>query len=121
MLHAYFKQTMDRFGVRNLDLAEAFGCSRNHISEIRNGKCNPPINRFWELVETMDKLAPGSKQYFASLIAGYDRSFTRAPQEMIESMDNNQLSAMLFLIAEALRKNRENTDVKIDAQLLTVS
>lgn len=112
---------MDRFGVKGAELAEAFGCSRNHISEIRNGKCSPPISRFWELVETMDKLAPGSKQYFASLIAGYDHPLTRDPQVMIQSMDNNQLSSMLFLIAEALRKNRENTDVKIDAQLLTVS
>jgi transcriptional regulator with XRE-family HTH domain len=121
MLHIYFKQTMDRYEVKGSALAEAFGCSRNHISEIRNGKCSPPINRFWELVETMDKLAPGSKQYFASLIAQSDRPFVRNPQEMIQSMDNNQLSAMLFLIAEALRKNRENTDVKIDSQLLTVS
>jgi transcriptional regulator with XRE-family HTH domain len=113
MLHIYFKQTMDHFGVQGTELAEAFGCSRNHISEIRTGKVNPGIDRFWKLLETMDKLAPGSKKYFASLM-------TNDISDTIESMDNEQLSEILFKVSQALKQKRESHAKKVE-QFLTAS
>ncbi|MDJ0719723.1 MAG: helix-turn-helix transcriptional regulator [Prochloraceae cyanobacterium] len=110
MLHKYFKQTMDRFGIKGSELAESFGCSRNHISEIRTGKCSPSISRFWELIETMEELAPGAKRYFATLLAGCDLESVDL-QALVENMDNNQLSAILFVIAEAMKDNCENTRI----------
>lgn len=71
MLHQYFQETMDFFGIRGSDLAEKAGCSRNNISELRKGKVSTPIDRFWQLVESCEDLAPGFKEKLAQKIAGY--------------------------------------------------
>ncbi len=120
MLHKYFKQTMDHFGIKGSELAEAFGCSRNHISEIRMGKCNPPISRFWELIETMERLAPGARKYFATLLAGCDLQSVDL-EALVQNMDSNQLSAMLFAIAEAMKDNREKTGIVESERALIAS
>ena len=112
MLNVYFKQTMERFGVKNIDLAEAFGCGKNYISEIRTGRCNPPIDRFWELLECMERLAPGAKSYFAGLILGNDLSIEDLatsidPEELVMAMNQQQLSRIMFAIGKKII-NEEN-------------
>lgn len=71
MLHEYFKETMDFYGIKGSELADKIGCSRNNISEIRTGKVSPPISRFWELVEVCEELAPGFRERFAQKVAGH--------------------------------------------------
>jgi len=71
MLHDYFRETMDFYGIKGSELADRIGCSRNNISEIRNGKVSPPISRFWELVEICEELAPGFKEKFGEKVAGH--------------------------------------------------
>ena len=115
MLNQYFKQTMDHFGVKGTRLAEEFGCGQSYISDIRRGKTNPPINRFWQIIETMEKLAPGAKRYFGNLVAGNDTTYflesvaqTIEPAEMVELMGNLQLSKFLFALAAKLGKQQQN-------------
>jgi len=117
MLHKYFKQTMDHFGVKGSELADSFGCSRNHISEIRTGKCSPSISRFWELIETVEKLAPGAKKYFANLLAGSDLK-TVDLQALVENMNNDELSDILFVIVEAMKDNRSNKMLESQRDLI---
>jgi transcriptional regulator with XRE-family HTH domain len=76
MLNNFFRETMDSFGIKGKDLAQLAGCSYNNISEIRHGKSFPPINRFWELVEMCEQLAPGFKDALATRIsnAGTDKT-----------------------------------------------
>lgn len=69
MLNNFFRETMDSFGIKGKDLAQRAGCSYNNISEIRHGKSFPPINRFWELVEICEELAPGFKDGLATRIS----------------------------------------------------
>jgi hypothetical protein len=111
MLNQYFKQTMDYFGIKGTELSNAFGCGRGYISDIRTGKCNPPVDRFWELIETMDKLAPGAKRHFGNLIAENNTDFfledvaaNLDPADLIKSMDNEQLSKLMYAIAARLGK-----------------
>lgn len=112
MLHVYFKQTMDRFGIKGAELAKTFGCSRNHISEIRTGKCCPPINRLWELLETMEELAPGAKEYFGSLVAGYDSPYVFRFAEMmahkhrvpLDDLSDQELGQLLVDIGNEMSK-----------------
>lgn len=110
MLHVYFKQTMDRFSVKGSQLAEAFGCSRNHISEIRRGKCNPPINRFWELLETMEILAPGAKLYFSHLMVGNSSMASVPPKELLEAadMDKEEIAETIVALVNKLKGQKGN-------------
>lgn len=103
MFHIFFKRTMDDLGVSGIELAEAHGCSRKYLSGIRQGKCSPPISSFYELLETMERLRPGAKLYFADLIAERAVSFS----ESIELMDNEQLSEILLKVSKALKQKRE--------------
>jgi DNA-binding Xre family transcriptional regulator len=89
MLHQYFKQTMDTLGIKGKALAKKAGCSSNNISEIRNGKVNPPINRFWELVELCEELAPGFRKEFARKVAGGE-TFFLSNSKVNSNLINNQ-------------------------------
>ena len=118
MLHIYFKQTMDHYGIKGSELAEAMGCSRNNISEIRTGKTKPQIDRFWELIETMDKLAPGAKHYFSNLIDGNNTTFLLKDTvdnldtaELVAAMDDEQLSKLMFAVAVRLGNKKNNQQI----------
>ena len=120
MLNQYFKQTMDYYGVKGTELSNAFGCGRGYISDIRMGKCNPPIDRFWELIETLDKLAPGAKRHFGNLIAENNADFFLEdlvknidPADLIRVMDDRQLSKLMFAVAARLG-NKKNSKQKIN-------
>ncbi len=125
MLNEYFKQTMDHFGVKGTRLAKELGCGQAYISDIRRGKTNPPINRFWQILETMEKLAPGAKRYFGNLVAGNDSDYfleavaqSIEPAEMVELMSNDQLAKLMFAIAN--RIENMNKSVKKDDELMLV-
>ncbi|MBE9039352.1 hypothetical protein IQ235_00895 [Oscillatoriales cyanobacterium LEGE 11467] len=110
---------MDRFSVKGSQLAEAFGCSKNHISEIRTGKCSPPINRFWELLETMETLAPGAKLYFSRLMVGSSSMASIPPKDLLETaeMDKEEIAETIVTLVNKLKgekgnrtKSRKNPD-----------
>jgi predicted transcriptional regulator len=126
MLNEYFKQTMNHFGIKGTELSKRFGCGSGYISDIRTGKCNPPIDRFWELITVMDEIAPGAKRYFGNLIAeNYDRvspedlAVSIEPEELVALMSNEQLSKLMLAIAN--RIGNIDKKLKKDDQLLLVS
>lgn len=115
---------MDRFGVKGTKLSEHFGCGRGYISDIRMGKCNPPLDRFWELVIAMDELAPGAKRYFGSLIVGKDDDYSIedialsiSPNELVDKMNHEQLSQLTMAIANRIG-NMDKKHNKEDQMLL---
>lgn len=128
MLNQYFKQTMDYYGVKGTELSDAFGCGRGYISDIRNGKCNPPIDRFWELIETLDKLAPGAKKYFGNSIAQNNADFfiedlvnSIDPADLIRAMDDGQLSKLMFAVAARLGNKKYNKQTNKNDQLAAIA
>ena len=70
MIHQFFKQVQDAYGVKSKDLAEIVGISAKHISEFRSGKANISVDLLWQLVEAMDKLSPGAKKEFGFKLSG---------------------------------------------------
>ena len=111
MLNNYFKQTMDHFKIKGPELSKEFGCGQSYISDIRMNKINPPSNRLWELIETLEKLAPGARRYYGNLVAGNDTEYfveevidNVEPAEMVKLMSNLQLSKFLFALAAELSK-----------------
>ena len=128
MLNQYFKQTMDYYGVKGTELSDAFGCGRGYISDIRTGKCKPPIDRFWELVETMDKLAPGAKRHFGNLIAENNADFFLEdvvnnidPADLIRVMDDGQLSKLMFAVAVRLGNKKNYKQINKSDQLAAIA
>ena len=110
-INKYFKQTMDHFEIKGVDLARELDCLPGYISDIRVGKCNPPTGRLWVLIETMEKLAPGARRYFGNLVAGNDTDYfleavieNIEPADMLELMSNRQLSKFMFALAAKLGK-----------------
>lgn len=105
MFHQYFKTAMDFYGVKCGELAREFGISISHLSRLRSGKCSTYIDEFWRLLDTMDALAPGSKQYFFNLLAGQSTLFDIP--EIIATLDPEELAHYiptedLYLLHEAL-------------------
>ena len=128
MLNQYFKQTMDYYGVKGTELSNAFGCGRGYISDIRTGKCNPPIDRFWELIETLDKLAPGAKRHFGNLLAENNADFFLEdlvknidPADLIRVMDDGQLSKLMFAVAARLGNKKNNKQINKNDQLAAIA
>ena len=114
-LNTIFKETMDYMGVRCSDLAEEAGCSRNNISEIRNGKVNPPIDRFWRLIEYCERLAPGFKREFGTRVAGMKINKDFSPEELLNALDSSQIAALTFALGRWINHNlsKEEKDLEI--------
>ena len=111
MLSKYFKQTMDHFKIKGTELSKEFGCGASYISDIRMNKVNPPSSRMWELVETLEKLAPGARRYFGNLVAGNDTEYFMEevidnvePAKLVKLMSGVQLSKFMFALAAELGK-----------------
>ena len=122
-LNKHFKQTMDHFKIKGVDLARELGCAPGYVSHVRVGKVNPPTNRLCELIETIERLAPGAKRYFGNLVAGNDTAYfleaiaqNIEPSELVELMSDEQLSKFMFALAARLgeksknQKNQKNTE-----------
>jgi transcriptional regulator with XRE-family HTH domain len=114
MFHIYLKQVMDERLIKGAELANLLGCSHNNISRIRSGKTCPSIDRFWEILIALEKISPGSIRHFGELIAERPVPFV----DLIESMDNEQLSEVLLKVSQALKQKREN-NAKNEKQFLT--
>ena len=128
MLHIYFKQTMDHYGIKGSELAEAMGCSRNNISEIRTGKTKPQIDRFWELIETIEQLAPGAKCYFSNLISENNTTFLLKDKvnsidtnELVAAMNDEQLSKLMFAVAARLGNKKNNKQIDKREELAAIA
>lgn len=135
MLNIYFKQTMDHFGVKGSELAEAFGRDSNYVSKVRTGSISPPIGRFWELIETLDRLSPGAKKYFGNLVAENKMEFfvedllqvstkeelaqavvSLGAERIVAAMGNEQLSEIMLAIAMRM-KDGDKTSAKSEENI----
>ena len=75
-------------------------------------------DRFWELIETMNKLAPGAKRYFSNLIDGNNTTFllkdtvnSLDTAELVAAMDDEQLSKLMFAVAVRLGNKKNNQQI----------
>lgn len=100
MINQYFDQTMKHFGITGKELAEITGISTTHVSQFRTGKTNPPCNTLMRLINGMEQIKPGAKEYFCQLLAG--RTF----DQYIEEMDSQQLAQLLVAIADRIQTKR---------------
>jgi transcriptional regulator with XRE-family HTH domain len=112
------KQAQDEYNIRGTDLAAAAGISKNHLSEIRNGRTWVSEEIFCQLLDGMDKLAPGSRQYFCLLLSESDSwsdkshvkkkhpllKLQEALEELEDEKDQNQA---ILLVVQQIRKSQQ--------------
>jgi len=116
-----FKKAQDEYNIRGTDLAIAVGISRNHLSEIRNGKTWISEDIFCQLLDGMDKLAPGSRQYFCLLLSNSDSwsdngsskkkpPLLRLEEVLTEIQDEKDQNQAILLMAQQIRKSQYLAD-----------
>lgn len=106
-----FNQTLNHYGLSARKLSEKSGVSENHISAFRRGASDIGSKKLGSLIEAMEAIAPGSKQYFCSQIAGdpFERSDWRS---LIMSATPQDIEEILRLLADrwAVNQKCEHTD-----------
>lgn len=111
MIKEAFNQTLNRYGLTAKRLSEGSGVSENHISSFRRGISNIGSEKLESLLEAMDDLAPGSKQYFFSQLAGGSLNKKLVDwRSLILAADPADIEEILKLLAErwAVIQNRES-------------
>lgn len=111
MFNDFLKDTMRKFNVSNIELAEKFGCKHTYISDIRRGRKNPPVNKFATLIDCLDELAPGAKIYFGNLISGHSSKSIINNLDLdnfVAHLTPEQKAQILFAIANDISKKPES-------------
>lgn len=138
MLHEYFRQTQDRFGVKGTNLANEAGISTKHLSAIRRGNANITIELFWQLLVTLDRLAPGAKAHFANILAPAREATPQEYREATQSelaeatvaeslkqdiagMSQEELAEVIMLVSDRYRELRDTADIRNRENLVSVS
>lgn len=68
-LSSSFDATIKRYRINARELSKLTGVSGNHISEFKNGKRDVSSALLLRLLDGMNELAPGAKQYFWQLVS----------------------------------------------------
>lgn len=107
-----FRFAMSATQLKNLELCEASGKNAASISNLRNGKGNPSIHDFLELVILCEQLRPGFFEVFARKLIGESRRLTVSPEELVNSLDSSELGALMHAVGnrmcEAGLRNQDN-------------
>jgi hypothetical protein len=107
-MNEIFRQTQDHFDIKNKDLAEAVGISAKHISYFRWGRGDMSVKLLWRLIQAMDEMAPGARQYFGDLVCDRQPLIVES-QPNFEGMSNKELGKWMFEIGDEMAKRLEDT------------
>lgn len=70
LIHEAFNETLKRYNISARALAQTAQVSESLVSQFRHGKKGVTDEVLDSLLQAMQKIAPGSRKYFCSLIAG---------------------------------------------------
>lgn len=89
-----FDTTIRCFRITAKQLSGETKVSENHISEFRRRKCDVSTTTLSKLLDGMQILAPGSKQFFYQLVLGKEnqstKSLKRSLIEIIQAADEDE-------------------------------
>lgn len=112
MIKEAFNQTLNHYGLTAKRLSEESGVSENHISAFRRGVSDIGSKKLESLIDAMEAIAPGSKQYFYSQLAGNSLK----PSDwrpLILAANSQDIEEILKLLAErwsVIRNRGESTN-----------
>ena len=91
-----FVDTKTYYGIKGNALSRASEVSAKHISEYSTGKRDVSSAVLDKLIQGMENLEPGAKRYYCQLLYGKK---SLSPEEVVENMDNEELSSLMMAIA----------------------
>lgn len=97
-----FRFAMSATQLKNLELCEASGKSQAWVSNLRNGKGNPSIHDFIDVVMLCEELRPGFFEVFARKLIGESRRLTVSPEELVNSLDSSELGALMHAVGNRM-------------------
>ncbi|MBD2364954.1 hypothetical protein H6G36_27975 [Anabaena minutissima FACHB-250] len=103
-----FDATIKKYRISAKKLSSETRVSENHISEFRRGKCDVSTTVLSKLLDGMETLAPGAKQYFCYLMSGHQQSSSlkQSLVEIIQVADEDELLDAMGAIANRFRHLR---------------
>lgn len=114
-----FIRTQSRYSITGTALHKITGISQNHISEYINNKRDMRTESLDRLVQAMDKLEPGALQFYTDELRGKKSEVTIVnPKALVDKMDNEQMSELMFAIAAKMGSKSKN---KLKNEQLAVS
>ncbi|MFW6264165.1 MAG: helix-turn-helix domain-containing protein [Cyanobacteriota bacterium] len=99
MFRQVFIETQESRRITGKSLSDLSGISANHIAQFRRGNRDMTSEMLWQLVEAMDKISPGARVEFCQRLAGQSVAD-------INQMNSEQLSSVLFAVANTLQSRR---------------
>ncbi len=97
-----FRFAMSATQLKNLELCEASGKNAAWVSNLRNGKGNPTIHDFMELILLCEEMRPGFFEVFARKLIGESRRLTVSPEELVNSLDSSELGALMHAVGNRM-------------------
>jgi len=125
ILSQFLVETMEHFNLTAKQLSQVSGISENHISDFRRSRNKTGVSTkvLWSLIEGMEQIAPGARQYFCSLMGGLNPKQFQSNQssfscsEIIRVLEADELAMALSDNLELLLKaiphlnNEEQADI----------
>lgn len=104
-----FIRTQSYYRITGMALHEVTGISRNHISEFINNKRDMRTESLDRLVQAMEELEPGAFQFYTDELRGkkYKANIVD-PAALIDDMDNQQMSEVMYAIARRMGGNKQS-------------
>ena len=104
-----FKKTKSYYGITGSKLHKQTGVSQNHISEFINDKSKISTEVLDLLVDGMEELEPGAKQFYIQELMGKSIKLACDPKILVNSMDANDISELMFAIANRMKNKTATT------------
>jgi predicted transcriptional regulator len=104
-----FIETKNYFGITGSDLHRVTGVSKSHLSEFINRKRDITTDLLDRLITGMEELEPGALQFYTDELRGRDyKVIASNPKALVDAMDNEQLSELMFAIAAKMGSKTSN-------------
>lgn len=102
-----FSATIRRYRISASELSQLTGVSGKHISEFKNGKRDVSSSLLVRLLDGIDELKPGAKQYFWQLASGQSpQPLGNSLVQIIQVADEDELLDAMGAIATRFRHLR---------------
>lgn len=117
-----FDATIKRYRINARELSKLTGVSGNHISEFKNGKRDVSSAVLLRLLDGMNELSPGAKQYFWQLVSEpLPQPLGKSLIQIIQVAEEDELLDAMAEIANRFRYLRNSSDCSTPHSLISAN
>ena len=98
LIYKAFNKTLETYGISGKAISQAANASESLVSQFRRGKKGVTDETLDKLLGAMQTIAPGSRRYFCSLVAG-ESGREGSLLNAIENLSEEEIPSLLIAIA----------------------